>query len=132
MALINDPVADLLTRIRNAGLARLERTDVPSSKIKMAVLAILKSEGYIADYRLSESTPAFITVWLRYARGREHAIEGVRRLSSPGQRRYVSSRAIPKVRDGMGVAVLSTSQGVMSDREARRKNLGGELLFEVW
>ena len=130
--LINDPVADLITRIRNAGLARLERCEVPASKIKVAVLAILKAEGYIADYRLSESTPPFITVWLRYARGREHAIEGIRRLSSPGQRRYVASRSIPRIRDGLGIAVLSTSQGVMGDREARKKNLGGELLFEVW
>ena len=130
--LINDPVADLITRIRNAGLARLERCEVPASKIKMAVLAILKAEGFITDFRLSESTPPFITVWLRYARGREHAIEGIRRLSSPGQRRYVASRSIPRIRDGLGIAVLSTSQGVMGDREARQKNLGGELLFEVW
>lgn len=132
MALINDPVADLLARIRNAGLARLERCEVPASKFKVAVLKILKQEGYVSDFRLSEASPPFITVWLRYARGREHAIEGIRRLSSPGQRRYVTSRAIPRIRDGMGIAVLSTSQGVMGDREARKKNLGGELLFEVW
>jgi small subunit ribosomal protein S8 len=132
MATTNDPVADLVTRIRNAGAARLERCDAPVSKVKLAVLAVLKREGYIDDFRVSEGDKPFVTVWLRYARGRDHAIEGIRRRSTPGCRRYVPARSIPIVRDGMGISVISTSQGVMSDREARQKNVGGELLLEVW
>jgi small subunit ribosomal protein S8 len=130
--MMTDPIADMLTRIRNAAMARHDRTEVPASKVKKAVAEILKSEGYIADVRPSEGSPGKLTIVLKYGRDRASAIDGVRRVSRPGRRVYVRHDHIPRVLSGLGISILSTSHGLMSDREARRLKLGGELICEVW
>ncbi|MRG94534.1 30S ribosomal protein S8 [Polyangium spumosum] len=130
--MMTDPIADMLTRIRNAALARHDRTEVPASKMKQAVAEILKSEGYIADVRPSESNSGKLTIVLKYGRDRSSAIDGVRRVSRPGRRVYVKHDRIPRVLSGLGISILSTSHGLMSDRDARKNKLGGELLCEVW
>jgi small subunit ribosomal protein S8 len=131
--MMTDPIADMLTRIRNAALARHDRTEVPASRMKAAVAQILKSEGFIADVRESEGEgPKKLTIVLKYGRDRQSAIDGVRRVSRPGRRVYVRHDTIPRVRSGLGISILSTSHGIMCDREARRLKLGGELLCEVW
>jgi small subunit ribosomal protein S8 len=131
--MMTDPIADLLTRIRNASIARHDRTEVPASRLKEAVALILKSEGYIADVRPSEGDgPKKLTIVLKYGRDRTSAIDGVRRVSRPGRRVYVRHDRIPRVYSGLGICILSTSHGLMSDRDARRLKLGGELLCEVW
>lgn len=141
--MMTDPIADMLTRIRNATLARHDRTEMPASKLKAAIAEILKSEGYIADCRPSEqpdpgsegakvSPHQKLTIVLKYGRDRQSAIDGIRRVSRPGRRVYVRHDRIPKVYSGLGISILSTSHGLMSDREARKHKLGGELLCEVW
>src|SRR5450432_2885550 len=130
--MMTDPVADMLTRIRNAALARHERTHIPASQLKKHTAEILKSEGFIADVRSEEETPRTLTIVLKYDRNRSSAIDGIRRVSRPGRRVYVRHDRIPRVLSGMGVCILSTSRGVMSDKEARRQKVGGELLCEVW
>lgn len=131
--MMTDPIADMLTRIRNAALARHDRTEVPASRLKAAVAEILKSEGFIADVRPSEGDgPKKLTIVLKYGRDRASAIDGIRRVSRPGRRVYVRHDRIPRVYSGLGISILSTSHGLMSDREARRLKLGGELLCEVW
>jgi small subunit ribosomal protein S8 len=130
--MMTDPIADMLTRIRNAALARHDRTEVPASKMKQAVAEILKSEGYIADVRPSEGNSAKLTIVLKYGRDRSSALDGVRRVSRPGRRVYVKHDRIPRVLSGLGISILSTSHGVMSDRDARKNKLGGELICEVW
>ncbi|MCC7540975.1 MAG: 30S ribosomal protein S8 [Deltaproteobacteria bacterium] len=132
--MMTDPIADMLTRIRNATMARLDRTEMPASKLKTRVAEILKSEGYISDWRTSDedAQPKSLTVFLRYGSGGRPAIAGLKRSSRPGRRVYVGNDGIPQVRNGLGVAILSTSRGVMSDRDARRHGVGGELLCEVW
>jgi small subunit ribosomal protein S8 len=130
--MMTDPVSDMLTRIRNAALARHERTHVPASLLKKHIAEILKSEGFIADVRTEEEDPRTLTIVLKYDRNRSSAIDGIRRVSRPGRRVYVRHDHIPRVLSGMGVAILSTSRGVMSDKEARRLKVGGELLCEVW
>jgi len=130
--MMTDPIADMLTRIRNASLARHDRTDIPASGLKKAVAEILKSEGYIADVRKSEGDENKLTIVLRYGRDRGGVIDGIRRVSRPGRRVYVRHDQIPRVLSGLGISILSTSRGVMSDRDARRLKLGGELLCEVW
>lgn len=130
--MMTDPVSDMLTRIRNAVLARHERTELPASQLKMHIAEILKLEGYIADVRPSEADPKQLTIVLKYGRDRTSAIDGIRRISRPGRRVYVRHDHIPRVLSGMGVAILSTSRGVMSDKEARRNKVGGELICEVW
>jgi small subunit ribosomal protein S8 len=130
--MMTDPIADMLTRIRNASLARHDRTEVPASKMKQAVAEILKSEGYIADVRPTDGNPAKLTIVLKYGRDRSSALDGVRRVSRPGRRVYVKHDRIPRVFSGLGISILSTSRGLMSDRDARRNRLGGELLCEVW
>jgi small subunit ribosomal protein S8 len=129
--MMTDPVSDMLSRIRNAAMARHERTHVPASKLKRHIAEILKAEGYIADVRDGDE-PHTITIVLKYGRDRQCAIDGIRRVSRPGRRVYVGHDDIPRVLSGMGVAILSTSRGVMSDREARKQKVGGELLCEVW
>ena len=130
---MTDPIADMLTRIRNAALARHDRTEVPASRLKAAVAEILKLEGFIADVRPSEGDGAKkLTIVLKYGRDRQAAIDGVRRISRPGRRVYVRHDRIPRVFSGLGISILSTSHGLMSDKEARRQKLGGELLCEVW
>ena len=131
--MMTDPIADMLTRIRNAALARHDRTEVPASRLKEAVAKILKSEGFIADVRPTEGEGAKkLTIVLKYGRDRQSAIDGVRRVSRPGRRVYVRHDRIPRVLSGLGISILSTSHGLMSDREARRQKLGGELICEVW
>jgi len=130
--MMTDPIADMLTRIRNAALARHDRTEVPASKLKKAVADILKSEGYISDVRPSEGNTGKLTIVLKYGRDRTSAIDGVRRISRPGRRVYVKHDRIPRVLSGLGISILSTSHGLMSDRDARKHKLGGELICEVW
>jgi small subunit ribosomal protein S8 len=131
--MMTDPIADMLTRIRNAALARHDRTEVPASRLKEAVAKILKSEGFIADVRPTEGEGAKkLTIVLKYGRDRQSAIDGVRRVSRPGRRVYVRHDRIPRVLSGLGISILSTSRGLMSDREARRQKIGGELICEVW
>ena len=131
--MMTDPIADLLTRIRNAALARHDRTEIPASRLKANVAKILKDEGYIADVRESDNEgKKTLTIVLKYGRDRASAIAGVRRVSRPGRRVYVRHDRIPSPFSGLGISILSTSRGVMSDRDARRLKLGGELLCEVW
>ena len=131
--MMTDPIADMLTRIRNAALARHERAEMPHSNLKEHLAGVLKGEVFIDDVRVSEGEgPKTLTLVLRYGRDRQSAIDGVRRVSAPGRRVYVRHDRIPRVRSGMGVSILSTSRGVMTDKEARRQRVGGELLCEVW
>lgn len=131
--MMTDPISDMLARIRNASIARHDRAEMPHSNLKQHVAEVLKLEGYVDDVRVSEGDgPKTLTVVLRYGRGRDSAIDGVRRISAPGRRVYVRHDHIPRVRSGMGISILSTSQGVMTDRLAREKRVGGELLCEVW
>ncbi len=130
---INDPIADMLTRIRNAGMARRAETSMPSSKILVAIAEILKREGYILDYRVEERQPyPILTIELKYGPDRRHAIRTIKRISKPGLRVYASKERLPRVQSGLGIAVVSTPQGVLSDREARRRGVGGEVLCTVW
>ena len=131
---MTDPIADFLARIRNAILARHAEVLAPSSKLKQQLCVLLKNEGYIAGYdvRDKEGAALEIVVKLRWADPRTNAITGLRRRSRPGQRMYVRHGTIPKVRSGLGIAILSTSKGLMTDRAARKEGLGGELLCEVW
>lgn len=130
--MMTDPIADMLARIRNASMARHERTEVPLSKLKMHVAEILRDEGYVGNLSVDEGAHT-ISIQLKYhGRDRESAIAGIRRASRPGRRFYVGHDEIPKVQNGTGIAIISTSQGVMSDRSAREKRIGGEILCEVW
>lgn len=128
---MTDPISDMLARIRNANRALLPGVEVPHSKIKESIASILKKEGYINDFAVEGKAAKTIKVKLKY-QGKKSIIEGLRRVSTPGLRRYVGSTDIPRVRGGMGVAVLSTSEGVMTGVQARKKNIGGELLCYVW
>jgi small subunit ribosomal protein S8 len=128
---MNDPISDLLTRIRNANRALLPAVELPHSKIKESIVGILKREGYIADFAVEGKVPKTIKLKLKY-QGKKSIIEGLRRVSTPGLRRYVGATEIPRVRGGLGVAVLSTSEGLMTDVQARRKKIGGELICYVW
>jgi len=127
-----DPIADMLTRIRNAQMARLDRTEIPLSKLKLSIAELLKREGYIADARAETGVPGKLTVTLRYGQGHQGAIAGIRRKSRPGRRLYLGHEDLPVVHNGMGIGIVSTSKGVMTDKDARREHLGGELLCEVW
>ena len=131
---MTDPIADFLARIRNAILARQAEVLAPASKLKQRLCVVLKDEGYITGYdvRDAETGMPEIVVRLRWADPRTNAITGLRRRSRPGQRMYVRHGTIPKVRSGLGIAILSTSKGLMTDRAARKEGLGGELLCEVW
>ena len=128
---MNDPISDMLTRIRNANRALLPTVELPHSKIKESIAGILKREGYITDFAVEGRMPRTIKLKLKY-QGKKSVIEGLRRLSMPGLRRYVGAAEIPRVRGGLGVAVLSTSEGLLTDVQARRKNIGGELICYVW
>ncbi|WP_394842956.1 30S ribosomal protein S8 [Pendulispora brunnea] len=134
--MMTDPIADMLTRIRNGALARHDRVELPHSRLKEHLGQVLKAEGFLDDVRVSESDdptgPRTLTLILRYGRDRQSAIDGLRRVSSPGRRVYVRHDRIPRVRSGLGVSILSTSRGVMTDRDARKQRVGGELLCEVW
>ena len=132
--MMTDPIADMLTRIRNGSMARHDRVEMPHSKLKEHVADVLKLEGYVDDVRVSETEEPqkTLTVVLRYGRDKAAAIDGLRRVSTPGRRVYVRHDRIDRVCSGMGISILSTSRGVMTDREARRQRVGGELLCEVW
>jgi len=131
-----DPISDMLARIRNASMARHASTCMPASKIKKAIAEILKAEGFIADVRDEAEQEGHkhpqIRVVLKYNRDKDSAFAGMRRVSRPGRRVYVGYESIPRVLSGLGVSILSTSHGVMTDKEARRRKVGGELLCEVW
>jgi small subunit ribosomal protein S8 len=131
--MMSDPVADLLTRIRNASRAEHEKVDIPASKLKMRITDLLKEEGFIKNYRLIEDDKqGTLRVYLKYGAGNEKMISGLVRVSRPGRRVYVRKDKIPSILGGMGVAILSTSRGVMTDRESRKQQLGGEVLAYVW
>ncbi len=130
---ITDPIADMLTRIRNASSAKHETVDIPASKMKKSIADILQQEGYIAGYQLIEDGgQGIIRVTLKYLAGKEQAISGLRRVSKPGLRVYVGTEELPKVLRGLGIAIISTSKGVMTDKKARAEHVGGEVLAFVW
>jgi len=131
--MMTDPISDMLARIRNGALARHDRVEMPHSNLKKHIAEVLKQEGYVDDVREAEGEGRkTLTVVLRYGKGKDSAIDGVRRVSAPGRRVYVRYDRIPRVRSGMGISILSTSRGVMTDRQARDQKVGGELLCEVW
>ena len=130
---ITDPIADMLTRIRNAGSAKHETVDVPASKMKKAIAEILLEEGYIKSFQIiDDGTQGIIRISLKYLPGKEKAIQGLRRVSKPGLRVYAGSDELPKVLKGLGIAIVSTSKGVMADKKARSLHVGGEVLAFVW
>lgn len=131
--MLTDPIADMLTRIRNANHQRHATVDIPASKIKLAIAEILKEEGYIADYEvIEENVQGTIRISLKYINEKERVITGIRRISKPGLRIYVNSNELPTVLGGLGIAIISTSAGIMTDREARKQKVGGEVLCYVW
>jgi len=133
MAAITDPIADFLNRIRNGQKARFDRVDIPASKIKAGLARILKEEGYIRNFKVyRDDKQGILRVQLKYTDARTGALTGVKRVSRPGCRTYVGHEEIPRIVNGLGIAILSTSKGVMTDREARKEHIGGELLCAVW
>ena len=128
---MSDPISDMLTRIRNAGRALLPAVELPHSRMKESVAKILKSEGYVADVAVEGNKIKKLKIRLKY-QGKKSVIEGIKRVSRPGLRRYVGATEIPRVLSGMGVSILSTPEGVMTGAQAKKKNLGGELLCYVW
>ena len=130
---ITDPVADMLTRIRNANTAKHESVDVPASNLKKAIAKILLDEGYIKSYEVVEDgTQGVIRIQLKYLAGKEKVISGLRRVSKPGLRVYAGADELPQVLRGLGIAIISTSKGIMSDKQARKAGLGGEVIAYVW
>jgi small subunit ribosomal protein S8 len=131
---MTDPIADMLARIRNAQGAEHDTVEMPLSKVKVEIARILKAEGYIADYRttIADSGHPALSVRLKYGQGRARTISGIKRISRPGGRVHASSTQLPKVLGGMGIAILSTSSGMMTDREAKRAGVGGEVVAHVW
>jgi small subunit ribosomal protein S8 len=129
----SDPIADLLTRIRNASRAEHEKVDIPASKLKVRVAEILKDEGFIKNFRvLDDPKQGTLRVYLKYGPGNEKVISGLVRVSTPGRRVYVTHDKIPSILGGMGVTLVSTSRGVLTDRDARKERVGGEVLAYVW
>ena len=134
MAVVTDTIADMLTRIRNANQMRYEEVSVPASNIKKEIARILKEEGYIKDYRVNseENTQGSITLYLKYTDKKERVITGLKRISKPGLRVYAKNDEVPKVLNGLGIAIISTSKGIMTDKQARKENVGGEVLAYIW
>ena len=133
MGFANDPIADMLTRIRNANQMRYVEVEVPASKIKMEIARILKEEGFISDYSVKKNdVQNMIVLDLKYGKNKERVITGLKRISKPGLRVYVKATEVPKVLNGLGIAIVSTSQGVMTDKQARKASLGGEVLAYIW
>jgi small subunit ribosomal protein S8 len=133
--MLTDPIADMLTRIRNANVAMHDEVPMPSSKQKVALAKVLEAEGYISGFTVAPSMKGpgeVLTVQMKYSHERARTIQGIKRVSTPGLRVYRKSTAVPRVLGGLGVAVLSTSSGLMSDREARKRHMGGEVLCYVW
>jgi small subunit ribosomal protein S8 len=130
---MTDPIADFLTRIRNAQKARFDKLDIPASRMKSSLARILKEEGYIKNFKLiRDSKQGIIRIHLKYGENRENVILGIKRVSRPGCRVYVGHGEIPRVLNGLGINILSTSKGIMTDRQARKERIGGELLCCVW
>ena len=130
---ITDPIADMLTRIRNANSSKHESVNVPASKIKIEIAKILEKEGYINGYEIIEDNiQGMIKINLKYAQGKQKVITGLKRVSKPGLRVYASKENLPKVLKGLGIAIISTSKGIMTDKEARKLNVGGEVLAFIW
>jgi len=131
---MTDPIADMLARIRNAQGAEHDTVEMPLSKVKIEIARILKAEGYIADYKttIADSGHPALSVRLKYGQGRARTISGIKRISKPGGRVHASSTQLPKVLGGMGIAILSTSSGMMTDREAKRVGVGGEVVAHIW
>ncbi|UTH91836.1 30S ribosomal protein S8 [Lactobacillus acidophilus] len=130
---MTDPVADYLTRIRNANMAKHDSVEIPASNIKKSISEILKREGFIRDYEVADDNKqGVIKVFLKYGPNGERVISGLKRISKPGLRNYVSAEDLPKVLNGLGIAIVSTSAGVITDKEARQKNVGGEVVAYVW
>jgi small subunit ribosomal protein S8 len=128
-----DPIADMLTRIRNANLALHPEVTMPASKLKEEIAKILSAEGFVDSYKVEDATVGRkLTLRLRYGQDRSRVLQGLKRVSKPGHRVYKGATEVPRVRGGIGVAIVSTSQGLLTDREARRRNVGGEVLCEVW
>ena len=131
--LTTDPIADMLTRIRNALVAKHETVDVPASKMKLAIAEILLNEGYIKSYTVSEEgVEKMMNIVLKYGPNRQRVITGLKRVSKPGLRVYARKDRLPKVLNGLGIAIISTSRGIMTDREARKQGVGGEVLAYIW
>ena len=130
---MTDPIADMLTRIRNANSMRLEKVEIPASRLKADILAVLKKEGFIKDFIIDETGKfSKIVVSLKYTTSKDRVIKGLKRISKPGLRVYATVEELPRVLNGLGVALISTSQGIMTDKEARRANVGGEVLAYIW
>lgn len=133
MGVITDPIADMLTRIRNANSAKHDHVDMPASKLKSEIAKILKDEGFIVEFHRIEKGPqGVLRITLRYGPRKEQVLSGLRRVSRPGLRMYTQREEIPRVRGGLGVAILTTSRGVMTDRQARKMGVGGEVICYVW
>ena len=137
MAVVTDTIADMLTRIRNANQMRYEEVRVPSSKIKNEIARILKEEGFIKDYKIengdeNSSVQDTIVITLKYTDKKERVITGLKRISKPGLRVYAKNDEIPKILNGLGIAIISTSKGIMTDKQARKENIGGEVLAYIW
>ena len=133
MGFANDPIADMLTRIRNANQMRYKEVEVPASKIKIEIARILKEEGFIADYKIKKNdVQSIIVLSLKYGDRKERVITGLKRISKPGLRVYAKASELPRVLNGLGIAIISTSHGVMTDKEARKESLGGEVMAYIW
>jgi small subunit ribosomal protein S8 len=133
MSVITDPIADMLTRIRNAGLARKPETTMPSSKILVAIAKIMQQEGYIRGWAVDEGKPYnTLTIYLKYGADRRHSIREIKRISKPGLRVYGGKNELPRVKNGLGITIVSTPQGVITGQEARRRGIGGEVLCTVY
>ena len=126
---VSSPIADMLTRIRNANQLKYTEVSMPTSKMKVEIASILKSEGYISDYSVDDKT---LTLSLKYGENKERVISGLKCISKPGLRVYAKAEEVPYVLNGLGIAILSTSKGVMTDKEARKENVGGEVLAYIW
>ncbi|MEY8736894.1 30S ribosomal protein S8 [Lactobacillus sp. AN1001] len=130
---MTDPIADFLTRIRNANMVKHESVEVPASKMKKNIAEILKNEGFVRDVEyIEDDKQGIIRVFLKYGKNNERVISGIRRISKPGLRSYVKADEVPKVLNGLGIAIVSTSEGVMTDKDARAKKIGGEVVVYVW
>lgn len=130
---MTDPIADYLTRIRNANMAKHDSVEIPASNIKKSISEILKREGFIRDYEVADDNKqGVIRVFLKYGPNGERVISGLKRISKPGLRNYVGAEDLPKVLNGLGIAIVSTSAGVITDKEARQKNVGGEVIAYIW
>ena len=133
MGFANDPIADMLTRIRNANQMRYKEVEVPASKIKIEIARILKAEGFIADYKIKKNdVQSIIVLSLKYGDRKERVITGLKRISKPGLRVYAKASELPRVLNGLGIAIISTSHGVMTDKDARNQSLGGEVMAYIW